>query len=295
MKIFNLSSRFPEVEYKVSKFPDGQKSVIITNMDLCGENRVYIKTRLTSFNDLEILLGATAALREFGVKDISVFITYFIGARSDRKFVDGGSNYIKSVISPIINLQGYSEVTVLDPHSDVIEACINNFRKKSNKEFADKCFKDIRHHDENLSNSKITIISPDAGALKKVYDIAGDNGIKDVIVASKVRDVAGGSGKILFTDVPLNSSHTDDRTYIIYDDIFDGGRTFIEIAKVVREKLPNANLYLCVTHGIFSSGLLELSNYFTKIYSTNSYSDIEAGEHSDYTVKSDFLKQFEVI
>lgn len=54
---------------------------------------------------------------------------------------------------------------------------------------------------------------------------------------------------------------------LIVDDICDGGATFLKIAK----ELPNTNLYLYVTHGIFSKGLGDLSRYFIKIFSTDSF------------------------
>jgi ribose-phosphate pyrophosphokinase len=226
-------------------------------------------------------------LKELGIKDISVFISYFIGARSDRKFIEGGCNYIKDVISPIINLQGYSSVRILDPHSDVIEACINNFKKMDNLRFAKKCIEDIMS-EYSLTREDLTIISPDAGALKKIYSIAEANMINDVVVASKHRDIT--TGKIVSTNVPLDMTHSN-KTFVIFDDICDGGRTFIEIAKAVRERFSDSKIFLFVTHGIFSNGLGELSKYFCRIYSTNSYSNIESG----YTIKSGFLKQFNVL
>ena len=290
MEIFSLNGRSPFIEFKTSKFPDGQQSVTIT--DYSEEtSKALISTRLTNFKDLELLICATASLKGLGIKDVSVFITYFLGGRSDRKFESGGSNYIKDVIAPIINLQGYSNVQVLDPHSDVIEACINNFNKTDNLQFTKKCIKDIMG--DNLSKNDITIISPDAGALKKIYDIAAFNyNIEDVIVASKHRDIK--TGKILSTNVPLEDKHAN-KTFVIFDDICDGGRTFIEIAKVIKEKYPDNNIFLFVTHGIFSNSFLELSKFFTRVYSTNSYSDIDCAEHSDYTVESSFLNQFPVI
>ena len=162
MEIVSLDSVNPFIHHKVTKFPDGQQSVIIEHCDLTC-TKALIKTRLNSFNDLEILICATASLKELGIKDISVFISYFIGARSDRKFIEGGCNYIKDVISPIINLQGYSSVRILDPHSDVIEACINNFKKMDNLRFAKKCIEDIMS-EYSLTREDLTIISPDAGA-----------------------------------------------------------------------------------------------------------------------------------
>jgi ribose-phosphate pyrophosphokinase len=60
---------------------------------------------------------------------------------------------------------------------------------------------------------------------------------------------------------------------VIVDDICDGGRTFIGIAQEL--KMKNAgDIYLCVSHGIFSHGFDELRKYFKKIFTTNSFKDI---------------------
>jgi hypothetical protein len=65
--------------------------------------------------------------------------------------------------------------------------------------------------------------------------------------------------------------------------------------KAIKEKFPDNKVFLCVTHGIFSNSFLELSMYFENVYSTNSYSDIECSEHSQYTVDTKFLWQLEVL
>ena len=64
-----------------------------------------------------------------------------------------------------------------------------------------------------------------------------------------------------------------DGKFIIIDDICDGGRTFIGIAEAIKEQVQNPEIYLLVTHGIFSAGYNQLMNYFDKIYTTNSYHD----------------------
>ena len=58
------------------------------------------------------------------------------------------------------------------------------------------------------------------------------------------------------------------KTGIIVDDICDGGRTFIELGKIIRKDYDR--LILCVTHGIFSKGVEPL-DVFDEIYSTNSW------------------------
>jgi len=178
---------------------------------------------------------------------------------------------------------------VLDPHSDVLEACLDNFEKTSNHEIVKRALTDIDN--KNDAQERICLVSPDAGAYKKIFDVAQKFGIDKVITATKVRDIR--TGKILHTEIPVLDQHENIK-YVIIDDICDGGRTFLELAKAIHGSRPTAEVYLVVTHGIFSQGFLELSRELKKIYSSNSYSDIDVEHHSDYTVGKDFLKQFNV-
>ena len=298
MKILDLTEKSRELNtkhlvFKVSKFPDGQQTIDLSQKSDLLED-VTIKSRLNTFRDLELIICATAALKNLNTPNIHLYVPYFIGARSDRKFVDGGVNYLKDVISPIINLQGYKSVTILDPHSDVLEATINNFRKVDNINLVKWSLTDIDN--TNSARENLFLVSPDAGALKKVYNVAEKFQIDNIIVANKHRDIR--TGKITHTEVPNLDENPGKRKYVIVDDICDGGRTFIEIAKVILEKRPKSiygtEIYLVVTHGIFSAGFLELSKYFDRIYSTNSYSDVNVEEISDYTVNKDFLKQLNI-
>jgi ribose-phosphate pyrophosphokinase len=265
-------------KYEISRFPDGQQSIRVIEHDYTTylslrdqKNPITIKSRLNTFQDLELIICANQALKEIGVKSVNLYIPYCIGGRSDRKFQEGGINYIKTVIAPIINSQNFNEVRIMDPHSDVLEACISNFTKFTNWGVTKMALDDINDVDN------ICLVSPDAGAYKKVFDVAKWFGINDIITASKVRDVA--TGKILRTEVPSIENHTDMK-YVIVDDICDGGRTFIELAKVIKEQKPEAKIYLVVTHGIFSAGFGELNNYFERIYTTNSIK-----EHDNSQVK----------
>lgn len=266
-------------KYEISRFPDGQQSIRVIEHDYTTylslkdqKNPITIKSRLNTFQDLELIICANQALKEIGVKSVNLYIPYCIGGRSDRKFQEGGINYIKTVIAPIINSQNFNEVRIMDPHSDVLEACISSFVKSTNYSVTKMALDDIGDVDN------ICLISPDAGAYKKVFDVAKWFSINEIITASKVRDVA--TGKILKTEVPSIEKHTDVMKYVIVDDICDGGRTFIELAKVIKEQNPSAKIYLVVTHGIFSAGFGELNNYFERIYTTNSIK-----EHDNSQVK----------
>jgi ribose-phosphate pyrophosphokinase len=278
--VINLSEPLSYgIKFKVSKFPDGQQAITILEGEVLKHDMfekmepVLIKSRITSFLDLELVICANKALKELGVKATSLEISYLLGARSDRKFEEGSVNYIKEVLAPIINAQKFKRVTILDPHSDVTEACIKKFKKVTQYGQGLLTFV-LRDYFNSGSTdySKMRLISPDAGALKKVYDVAESIGYKqDIVIASKHRDLK--TGKITHTEVPLKPEDLD-KDFFILDDICDGGRTFIEIAKALREKNATGKIFLVVTHGIFSAGLKPLNEHFDGIYTTNSYVDM---------------------
>ena len=257
-----------DIKYKISKFPDGQQSIKLDMVDADLPNKITVSiiSRFNSFLDLELIIAANQALREFSyVENVKLNVPYFLGARSDRKFEAGTSNYLKTVICPIINAQKFSRVTVLDPHSDVLEACLDNYHKHNNHRLVKDALTAIDN--KNDARERICLVSPDAGAYKKIFDVAKEFGINRIITANKVRDIK--TGNILRTEVPTLDQH-EDLKYVIIDDICDGGRTFVELAKAMKESRPTAKIYLVVTHGIFSAGFDTLNQYFEGIYTTNS-------------------------
>ena len=137
-------------KYEISKFPDGQQSLRLieegyNTFNSLKENPqgITIKSRLNDFRDLEIIICANQALKEVGVRKIRLYIPYCVGARSDRKFMDGGFNYVKHVIAPIINSQGFEQVIITDPHSQTLESCINNFKEIKNEKLVLMAINDI--------------------------------------------------------------------------------------------------------------------------------------------------------
>jgi ribose-phosphate pyrophosphokinase len=283
-RILNLvTPEHGSIQYSISRFPDGQQALDITNPGHVSGTTVWIYARLNTFADLEIIVCANQALKEAGAKEVSLYVPYFIGARSDRKFREGSVNYLKAVICPLINSQNFAKVKVVDPHSDVLEACLNNYEKVSNLELVKWALPKIDNTNE--AREKVVLVSPDAGALKKVYDVAENLRIDKIVIAAKHRDI--NSGRITHTDVPGLDAYRTDSTFVIIDDICDGGRTFIEIAKAItskvwpRDEYFRGKIYLIVSHGIFSSGFLELEEYVDGIFCTDSYSTIRIEPSSE--------------
>lgn len=272
-----------QIKYKISQFPDGQQTIDLIDWNdlVIYDDAVKISSRLNSFKDLELIICATAAIRNIKPnREIALYVPYFMGARSDRKFVDGGVNYLKQVICPIINSLNFVTVITLDPHSDVLEACLNNYEKLDNHTVVKYALTEIDNKKD--AQERICLVSPDAGAYKKIFDVAKKFQIQNIVTANKVRDMR--SGKILKTELPnLPGLVGDDMQYVIIDDICDGGRTFNELAKAIREQRADAKIYLVVTHGIFSAGFAELTRHFEHIYTTNSHRDIADDENEEKT------------
>lgn len=299
MKTLNLTDLdSSDIKFEVSRFPDGQQQVKIipfefiyypeghtyftrhsNNFKISKEISVQIKSRLNNFKDLELIICATKSLRELGVKEIHLYAPYFLGSRSDRKFEEGSNNYLKDVICPIINSLNFESVTVLDPHSDVLEACLNNFKKVDNHALVKWALNTYQFDNKKKSGSyyqDFVLVSPDAGANKKIFKLAEQIGYRgDIITCSKSRDE---NGKLSKVKVPWkNIANLENTDLIIIDDICDGGATFINIAKYIKENTSTIKLgkiYLIITHGIFSKGFEELNKYFDGIYCTNSYVDM---------------------
>lgn len=299
MKILNLTNNeTSDIKFEVSKFPDGQQQVVLNPLVtpnigdwdnepyLLTKSEIQIKARLNNFKDLELIICATKSLRNLGVKEIHLCTPYFLGSRSDRKFEKGSNNYLKDIICPIINSLKFESVTVLDPHSDVLEACLKNFKKVDNLSLVRFATNNYQYENQKKSgkmSEDFILISPDAGANKKIFKIAKQIGYKgEIITCSKSRDK---HGKLTRVEVPLleddGSGYTmqyigecDKKDLIIIDDICDGGATFISIAKKLKELKCTGKIYLIVTHGIFSKGFNDLNEYFDGIYCTNSYRDI---------------------
>jgi ribose-phosphate pyrophosphokinase len=292
----DLTKRSPEVDsidYKISKFPDGQQSLQIVNHEMVRyfhnkhKDPIHIISRLNNFSDLELIICGVKSIRGLiGNHPIHLCVPYFMGARSDRKFEIGGINYVKDVIAPIINSLEFERVTVLDPHSDVLEACLNNFQKATNSywEFIKFALSVLKGDSDEFRPYQYCLVSPDSGAYKKTFDVAKFTGINTIATANKVRDIK--TGQIIKTEVFNLPTHRVAK-YVIVDDICDGGRTFVELAKAIREVVPTADITLVVTHGIFSAGMDVLAPQFTNIITTNSYKDID-------TTTSDIVHQFDV-
>lgn len=173
-----------------------------------------------------------------------------------------GESLSVKVYADSINAQHYNQVTIFDPHSEVTPALLDRVHVIQNYEFVKQCLAIIKE--------EVILISPDGGALKKIYKVSEFLGGVEVVECSKKRDVKTGalSGFRVYEE-DLKGKHC-----VIVDDICDGGGTFLGLAKALKDK--NAGkLSLVISHGIFSKGYEELTKSFDTIFTTNSFRDVD--------------------
>lgn len=264
--ILNLDKNFTpygtenNIDYNFFTFSGGEPHIkIISKLENVTE--VTITHRIQSFNDIGTLLLATNALKNMGIKKLHVVLPYFPAARQDRLMVSGEPLSVK-VYADIINAQNFESVTVFDPHSEVTPALLNNCRVIDNHKF-------IELITQQLSDN-LLLISPDGGALKKIYKVAAYLQNYEVVECSKSRNVKTGQ----LTGFKVYADDLQGKDCLIVDDICDGGGTFLGLAKELKAKNAG-NLYLAISHGIFSKGFDELEKHFTKIFTTDSFKTIE--------------------
>ncbi len=106
-----------------------------------------------------------------------------------------------------------------------------------------------------------------------MFSLANDLGIDTFVKCEKHRNTSTGqlSGFEAYCD------DLKGQPCIIVDDICDGGGTFLGIAEELKKKNAG-DLYLVVSHGIFSKGLKDLASTFNAIFTTNSFRNVSGSE-----------------
>jgi ribose-phosphate pyrophosphokinase len=254
-------------ENKFWTFPGGERSVKLTPGSYVKSEPIQITMNFQSSDDLIDMILAANALRHMYGHDVKIdlVVPYFPFSRQDRVMTEGESFGLQSA-DDIIKMCNFDSVTTWDIHSDVAGAMFppGVFRNIPQENLWSEFIK------SSLAEGKTVIISPDAGALKKIYKVAQKTGLT-VVEAKKVRDVA--TGQITHTEFD-GSQLADVDTAIIVDDIIDGGKTFLELAKVIRGNGFTGKLILCATHGIFSKGLAAFTD-FDGIYTQNNINNVD--------------------
>jgi len=259
MKFLNLDAQFEPfgkgIDIERFTFSGGEPHLLIREA-LNPEDEVMICCRARSFEDMGLILLAADALKRFGIERLQLFIPYFPAARQDRVMVPGEPLSVK-VYASLVNSVGFNRVYLFDAHSEVAPALLNNCVVIPNYTLVRRALEAYESY---------MLVSPDGGALKKIYKLSEALGGRPVTECSKRRDVS--TGKL--SHFTVYAGDLQGQTCVVADDICDGGGTFIGLAEQLRAK--NAGkLILVVSHGIFSRGTEALRMMYDEIYCSDSF------------------------
>jgi ribose-phosphate pyrophosphokinase len=254
-------TRYPDIKFM--SFPGGERHARLPVDDiLLADPMAFwsIEARVYTPADILDLMLVTDALRRVipAGSILKLVMPYVPYARQDRVAVDGEPLSI-AVFCNLINALEFDRVEIWDPHSDVTPALIKNVRIRPTR---DLMFASFGMKGGSRLLSECAFVAPDAGARKRVSTLAKMFNT-DVVFADKKRDPVSGklSGAQVQGDLPA-------RPLLVVDDICDGGGTFVDLARVLREKTDQP-LYLYVTHGLFTKGLDVLKAGYAGVFSAN--------------------------
>lgn len=186
---------------------------------------------------------------------VILYMPYIPNARQDR-CVDGRIFTLKS-FAKLLNNMKFNQVHVLDPHSNVASALIDNIEETElNNKFQNELT------NLGIFNGDVAYMYPDAGASKKYAEMYKLNN-KNVILGNKHRNSEG-----RIDGYEILNFQEGTKTVIIRDDICSYGGTFTAAAKELR-KLGVEKIILVISHCENCILLGESMNYLDEIYTTD--------------------------
>lgn len=255
------------IQYTAMIYPDGQPHIKMDMPSIAGMSRtapLHVRARINNTNDLLMVLFIKNTLDYLEFEHIELDISYLLAARMDRVMQDGEPFSLK-VIAAMLNQGGFKKIRIFDPHSEVSTALIERSYAVPNHVYVKDALQD---YFSSNTQSPYCLVSPDAGALKKIHKLAQYLQIDNVVECMKERDIKTGA----LTDFKTTVESLEGQTCFIVDDICDGGGTFVGTAKMLKEK-GATKVVLIVSHGIFSKGLPIA--YVDDVYTTDSYKKMD--------------------
>lgn len=256
------------VDYATTTFSDGAVSIKLTGAVPTRPEtaKIFVLSEGKLNDEFFIIASLVDILRSINPRiTIQLAMPYTPYARQDRRMVRHDA-FSLNVFASMINALKFDSVIVIDAHSDVAPAVLNNCTNIP-QDF-------VLHTSalrEDIGGWADHLIAPDAGAAKKVQKAAKAIGFAPQLVTymEKTRDVT--NGNITGSHVLGDTSHLRDTHVVIVDDLCDGGGTFIQAAQALYGA-GVAGVGLFVTHGIFSRGYQPLLDAgIDRIWTTDSF------------------------
>lgn len=239
----------------ISKFPDGALLMKADPNYMSPYGFELIGWFFENNEELAALIYLVGHLRRNGCTRIGLHMPYIPNARQDR-VKNAEDVFTLKYFADVINYLNFESVRVLDPHSSVGEALINNIIVETPEHYISEAMFDC---------TPDVLFYPDEGAMKRYSGMLK----LPCMFGIKYRDWA--TGKIQGLEIAGDIERIKGSRILIVDDICSRGGTFYHSAKKLKE-LGAKEIYLYVTHcentilegEVLTSGLIE------KVYTTNS-------------------------
>lgn len=270
-------------EVTINKFPD-ETLRLNPNFEFFLNHTVMICWHFESNEEMVAVMFLANHVRRIGANRVYLVMPYIPNARQDRVKNDTDVFTLKYFAEFINNLH-FDKVVVLDPHSSVSEALINNIEVESPKPYIEKVIEEIK---KEINDETLIAFYPDEGAMKRY------SGMLDMPYAFGIKKRNWETGKIEGLDVAGAKDLIKDSNIIIVDDISSRGGTFYFSAKKLKE-LGAKNVYLYISHcekTIFDGEIFK-SDLIKKVFTTNSIFTDKVKEYADSIGLSDKIQVFE--
>lgn len=261
-----INKQHSDIPYQISAFADGQPHIKLFIENINTGQPCRIVCRIASANDLLLVLFCKSTLSYHGFEQIDLYVSYLLTGRMDRVMRDGEPFSLK-VIADIINQAGFGKVFLFDPHSDVSTALINNSHCINNHVFVKNVIQYYYQQNNITDSNSFCLVSPDAGALKKIYQLSASLNNMEVVECMKTRDAITGS----ISNFKVYANNLQGKCCFLVDDICDSGDSIVGVANQLKS-LGATKVICIISHAVFSKGFYLES--VDEIFTTNSYKEI---------------------
>jgi ribose-phosphate pyrophosphokinase len=265
------------VHRKTFQFSAGETQVRLSPLPT-GVRKIRVRADIESSQTLVELLLTLDAINNLEYQGpVGLTLPYLPYSRQDRACAPGEAFALSVLVNCLVPYLGADDtITTWDVHSSVARTLFDSkFQGVFYNVSAASLLQNFELEKDVVFNPSTIVIAPDKGAVDRATEVQNVLGLERTVYATKVRNPD--DGQILRTEVPEDVNYRG-KNLLIVDDICDGGRTFIELAKVLREYEPS-RIDLYVTHGIFSKGFKVFEGFIDNIYVANLL--MELIEHRD--------------
>lgn len=267
---------------EINKFPDGTPRINlntdeIEEYEFDGSYCLLIEWFYENNDELFYLLLVKKHLERYFINvNYYLHMPYVPNARMDRVKNDDEVFTLK-YFCDFINSLNFTSVYVLDAHSNVSTALLNNCVNENPKEYIEEAI-------QKVGMRNLVLYFPDAGAAKRYSDLFPE--IMYYCYGEKKRDWK--TGKILGLEIRTNGIDLSDKAVLMVDDIIAYGGSLYYSAMELKNLGVN-EIYAYATHTENSildkeKGTLIKSledNTVKRLFTTNS---LFAGNHEKITV-----------